>query len=177
MNLGSMLVATAALIVSVLSFYFSIKSWQESNRPIITARITSFGEGGNVFIPLSLLIENTGNRPARNIKLSIDDKELGAALVAKSDTDPLRKEIKNCFTDRAIIPMLANGKSISNGFGWQRADEKKTWNEGARLNIEISYEDLDGRKYKHNNPILLSDDSGFAGSFWESSKKKTASKN
>src|SRR5207253_2719998 len=71
-----LLVPLSALVISILSFYFSIKSWRESNRPLITARVSSLGMGGNVAIPLSLVVENTGNRPAKNIQLTVDKTKL-----------------------------------------------------------------------------------------------------
>src|SRR5947207_531972 len=98
MGVGSILVAGAALIVSIISFYFSIKSWRESNRPLITVRTTSFGSGGNVGIPLSLLVENTGNRPAKNVRLAVDDHVLNDALAVKTG-DALRKHVERCFSD------------------------------------------------------------------------------
>ena len=64
MDFGSLSVAAAALIVSILSFYFSIKSWRESNRPIVSARVTS-ANGGEEGTALNLVVENTGNRPAK----------------------------------------------------------------------------------------------------------------
>ena len=168
MNVGSLLIATAALAVSVLSFYFARKSWRESNRPLITVRTTSFGDGGNVGIPLSLLVENTGNRPAKNIRLMVADGVLDAAL-AVPPSDVLRKRVESCFTDAAVIPVLANGRSTSNGFGFLSAD-KPTWKMHTRFEINVTYQDLDDTQYKHKIPLLIADDAGFAGSHWETSK-------
>ena len=168
MDIGSMMVAGAALIVSILSFYFSIKSWRESNRPLITVRTTSFGSGGNVGTPLSLLVENTGNRPAKNIRLAVESVALESALVAKPG-DTLRKHVESCFSDRGIIPVLANGKSVSNGFGFLSADDP-TWKAHARFEIDVSYEDLDDTRYKHKVPLLVADDAGFAGGHWADPK-------
>ena len=168
MDIGSVLVATAALIVSILSFYFSIKSWRESNRPLITARTTSFGSGGNVGIPLSLLVENTGNRPAKNVRLTVESDVLESALAAKPG-DTLRKHVESCFSDRGIIPVLANGKSVSNGFGFLSADVP-TWKAHSRFEINVTYQDLDGSRYKHRIPLIIADDAGFAGGHWSDPK-------
>ncbi|HEY8227024.1 MAG TPA: hypothetical protein VIG25_17240 [Pyrinomonadaceae bacterium] len=165
MNIGSLIIASAAFAVSTLSFYFARKSWRESNRPLITVRTTSFDSGGNVGTTLSLLVENTGNRPAKNIRLTVDPKVLESALAAESE-DALRKRVEMCFSDRGVIPILANGRNTSNGFGWLSADDKATWKEDARFEINVSYDDLDGRHYKHTNPLLIADDAGFAGSYW-----------
>ena len=168
MDLGSLAFSVAALIVSVLSFYFSIKSWRESNRPIVTARVGN-KSGGNVGASLILVVQNTGNRPAKNIALTVEVKELEAALLPTIDPT-VKKYIEHIFTDRGVIPILENGRSASNGLGFLRTgDDQVDWKRLARLNVVISYEDLDGRKYKHTNPLLIADDRGFAGSWSESS--------
>lgn len=164
MDFGSLLVAGAALVVSVLSFYFSIRSWRETNRPIVTARVTSHS-GGEEGTALNIVVENTGNRPARNIKLSVGEKDLEAALSEKIE-EVYNRAIRRCFSERGVIPILANGKSVSNDFGWLTVGDKSAWKGDLRFNIEVSYEDLDGRKFKHTNPLLVADDAGFAGSFW-----------
>lgn len=69
MDIGSLSFSVVALIVSVLSFYFSIKSWRESNRPLVTARVSN-KSAGNVAASLILVVQNTGNRPAKNVTLS-----------------------------------------------------------------------------------------------------------
>jgi hypothetical protein len=170
MNLGSLILSVAALIVSALSFYFSIKSWRESNRPLVTARVSN-KSGGNVGSSLMLVVQNTGNRPAKNVAFSVDMKELEAAMIPT--INPMAKKfIEQIFTDRGVIPILENGRSVSNDFGFlQRGDDQIDWKRLSRINVVISYQDLDGRKYKHTNPLLIADDRGFAGSWSESSGK------
>jgi hypothetical protein len=168
-DLGSVMVAAVALVISILSFYFSIKSWRESNRPIVTARVTAF-DGGELGTALNILVENTGNRPAKDVRLTVNPKDLDAALVNNPE-DRLRKGVEKCFSERGVIPILGNGKSVSNDFGWLSGDSKSTWNGDCRFSIEILYEDLDGRKYSHTNPLLIADDKGFAGGFWSDPEK------
>jgi hypothetical protein len=165
MDLVTLIVATAALIISLLSYYFSKKSWEESNRPIVTARVNSF-DGGELGTALNILIENTGNRPAKNVKLTAKPEDLALVLVDKTD-DPLRKGVEKVFTDRGVIPILANGKSVTNDFGWLSGDSESTWKGDRRFTIQVNYEDLDGRKYEHANPLHLADDKGFAAGFSE----------
>ena len=170
MDFGSLLFSVAALAVSVLSFYFSIKSWRESNRPIVTARIKT-KSGGNVAAALQLVVRNTGNRPAKNIALSIDAKALEEAMIPTINP-MVKKYIEQVFTDRGVIPILENGESASNGFGFLRkGDDQLDWKRLSRLEVIISYQDLDGRRYKHTNPLLIADDRGFAGSWSESSSE------
>lgn len=65
MDIGSLTVSAAALVVSLLSFYFSIKSWRESNRPIVIARVSSFEPGGELGTASNIVVENMGTRPAK----------------------------------------------------------------------------------------------------------------
>jgi hypothetical protein len=164
MEFSSLFFSAAALIISAVSFYFSIKSWRESNRPLITARIATHS-GGNVGSTLDLIIENTGNRPAKNIGLAVDPDKLNVALLLESN-EPMRKQIEKCFSERGVIPVLVNGRSTSNGFGFLAREGPADWVRHSRFNISISYEDLDGRNYKHEIPLLIADDQGFAGGFW-----------
>ena len=116
-----------------------------SARPIVTARVTTF-DGGELGIALNIVVENTGNRPAKNIKLSVEPKVLETMIVAPVG-EPLRKEVESCFSERGIIPVLANGKSLTNGFGWLSDDSESTWKLKSRFDVEISYQDLDGAEY------------------------------
>lgn len=166
MSYGSLFISGAALVVSMISFYFSRKSWRESNRPIVTVRVVTHS-GGNAGSALNILVENTGNRPAKNVRLSVAPEKLKAALVSKNEQR--RKQIENCFSDRGVIPILANGKSVSNSFGFlSRDSEQEVWERHSRFDVSVDYRDLDGRKYKYNVPILVADDKGFAGGFWSS---------
>ena len=169
MDFGSLSVAAAALIVSILSFYFSIKSWRESNRPIVSARVTS-ANGGEEGTALNLVVENTGNRPAKNVRLRVDANELGSVLADPVD-EVWRRDVTRCFSEQGVIPVLGNGKSVSNSFGWLSGDSESAWKGDVRFNVQVSYEDLDGRKYEHSNPLFVADDKGFAGGFWEDEKK------
>jgi hypothetical protein len=120
--------------------------------------------GGNVAVPLSIVVENTGNRPAKNIRLAVDNAQLSSALAAKK-SDSLRRQIETCFSDQGFIPVIANGKQVSNSFGVLSVDEP-TWKE-YRLDIDVSYQDLDGRSFRHSLCLKIGEDAGFAGGFWK----------
>lgn len=168
MDIGSLSFSVAALIVSVLSFYFSIKSWRESNRPLVTAHVAN-KSAGNIAASLILVVQNSGNRPAKNITLTVDPKELESAMLPTINP-VMKKFIEQIFTDRGVIPILENGRSTANNFGFlQKGDNQVDWKRASRFNIDISYQDLDGRTYKHTNPLLIADERGFAGSWSESS--------
>lgn len=166
--------------ISIVSVYFSRKSWSDTYRPIVTARVTT-KTSGNIATTLNLVVENFGNRPAKNIKLSVDYNKLESALLNEKD-DNNRKSIEDCFADETIIPMLANGQSISNSFGCLnipyktsslaaqfndgQCGQQSDWKPDTRLDITIKYEGLDGKSYKGRMPILIASDQCFAGSFW-----------
>jgi hypothetical protein len=91
---------------------------------------------------------------------------LSAALLAHSN-DPLRIGIERCFSNHTFIPILENGRRVSNSFGMiGAAGSLSTWVANSVLNITVRYEDLDTREFNHIIPILISDDTGFAGTFW-----------
>ncbi|NJK58528.1 MAG: hypothetical protein HC939_22395 [Pleurocapsa sp. SU_5_0] len=149
-------ITIGSFFISVCSFYFSRKSWSDTYRPIITVRVAT-NESGNIATTLNLIVENFGNRPAKNIKLSVDSNKLESVLLKASDNID-RKLIERCFADETIIPLLANGQSISNSFGCLNIQYKTSgifkdfpdntyaqqsdWKPNARLDIQINYEDL-----------------------------------
>lgn len=162
------MVSLMVVTVSAVSFYFSVQSWRESDRPLVTARVTSFGLGGNVAIALSLLIENTGSRPAENVKLKVKDEVLSKVILSNAEHEQMVEAIRLCFSERGVIPVLANGMAVHNNFGLLKGELEETWSPNSRFDVTLQYEDLDGRTYDHTNPLLLADDRGFAGSFWNS---------
>lgn len=162
---ASLYISGAAAIVAILSFYFAIKSWRESNRPIVVARVTT-RKGGNMGTLLDLILENTGNRPAKNVRLTVKRADLDSALSGQRD-NPLRSAIERCFSEETFLPILENGRRVSNSFGLIGVPGRgSTWIANSVLSIHLYYEDLDGRKYHHEIPLLIADDTGFAGTFW-----------
>lgn len=153
------LASAGAVVISIASFVFAVLSWRESHRPIVTARITT-EKGGNVGSPIELLVENTGNRPAINIRLSVDRAELDKALSADLN-DALRKAVERCFDSETFIPVLEAGKRVTNSFG-MFSQERSTWQYKSTINITIAYEDLGRRRFRNSVPIWLVDNRGFA---------------
>jgi hypothetical protein len=160
---GSLAIAGLALFVSLLAYNFNRKSWRETYRPIVTARIVTVASG-NQGIVLDIILNNTGNRPAKNIRLLVNQNDLESALLSKEES--LRSDIENCFSRQTVIPILENGRSISNAFGYLSDREDSTWKVNSILNIELLYESLEGRSFKHKIPLLLAGDEGFAGGLW-----------
>jgi hypothetical protein len=155
----------AAIAVSLVALFFSRKSWLASNRPLVSARVTANGMGGNVATPLSLVVENTGNRPATNIVLRADPETYAIHFRAQPD-DVLRKAVERTLSEWSKIPVLANGRSVTTSFGLTSDNEQATWEPRARFDIRVEYSDFDKRKYKHAIPLLIADDQGFGGGIW-----------
>lgn len=171
-QIGSLIVSAFSLLFSVLALYISRKSWQQSNRPIVTARVTSAASGGEKGTPLNIIVENTGNRPAVNIRLSVSSDLLKTHLANNEVTEQsYDRQITKIFSDRGVIPVLGNGKNITNSFGFlSGGNEDSAWKDEARIEINISYEDLDGRKFNHKIPLFIAGDEGFASTSWNQNK-------
>lgn len=159
-----LIVSGFSALVAIASLVFAMKSWHRTNRPIVIARIST-AQGGNLNIALNIVVENTGNRPAKEIKLTADKYAVLAALKDSSNKQ-IPIDAQRCLFDNHSIPVLANGKSATNAFGAIGTDGE--WSAGARFSLRIEYKSLDGRKYRETMDIVLADDAGFAQTFWNS---------
>jgi hypothetical protein len=159
----SIAISCLALTVSVISLIVGRRSWLETYRPIITARVST-KSGGNVAILYNLIIENTGNRPATDIRLNVDQKVLHAAL--KPLCSVPTTQIRNCFDPHYTIPILANDRSTSTAFGKTSNDSECMWIADSHLPVTITYSDLEGRKYCSKVTLCVRDDGGFAGFYY-----------
>lgn len=162
-EMASLFISGFAASISLLALYWAIKSWKETHRPLITARVTTY-QAYDQLVALNLVLTNTGNRPAINVRLSINREDLEAALFAERG-NAFRSAVENCFSE--AITVIENGSEISNSFGtFAVNDTNRTWREPVILNIRIEYEDLDGRKYSNHQPLRIRADEGFAGTAW-----------
>jgi hypothetical protein len=155
------LISVLAAVISLLSLRLNRRLFRESFRPVVTARIATVA-AGNIATLYKLVLENSGNRPAINIRLSVEANDLKRVL------DPVCRldvaEITNCFDEQYTIPILANGKSVSTAFGKTSAEGHECmWMPDSRFRITITYYDLSGRRYKEENPLFVFCDLGFAG--------------
>jgi hypothetical protein len=74
--------------------------------------------------------------------------------------------VMRCFTDKGEVPLLLNGKTMINSFGYTRGDEQTFWRYGSSFPIEIKYNDLEGRNYRSRQILKIKDSSAFAGGMW-----------
>ncbi|MDH1869224.1 MULTISPECIES: hypothetical protein [Pseudomonadaceae] len=154
-------ISITSVLISLASVTFAMNSWHRTNRPIISARITT-AVGGEVNTALNIVVENTGNRPAKSIKLIAKRSDVLGAMREKSQIVPIDAE--HCFFEHKIIPVLANGKAASNAFG--SIGEDGEWEAGAKIPLEIEYFSFEGKRYTEEMALLLVDDAGFAQTFW-----------
>jgi len=172
MEVAQLLMPAIAIVISVVALHYSRKSWLDANRPIITLKVSSQGMGGNVATPLSLIVENTGNRPAIDIQIKWYEDEYVTAFNAPEDNER-RSQFQKTYDDGVPIPVLANGRSVSTSFGFigderhPSLNEAPTWKADSRFRMNVTYKDLDGRLYTHLNPLIMADDHGFGGGVWK----------
>lgn len=169
----SLAISAIALLVSILSVSFAVFSWREAHRPIIIARVTT-AKSGNVATPLRLLVENTGNRPARDISLTCKSDALDQVLDPQIRADP-PDDVVRAFARDTIIPILENGRAITCAFGLFSACEPPTWIPNSRLLVTISYRNLGRRRFTELMTLLLADDHSFTGLQWAESQQFTQS--
>ncbi len=162
--------ADSALVISTLSLLFAITSWRQANRPLVTARIATAGSG-NQATALNLVVENTGNRPARNIRLSVSPSAIQDVLHPDQEgTKP--PEVDNCFSDHALIPVLANGRSVSNAFGQFSLSEGNTWKPWSLLTVTVTYGGLGFFRFSTSIKLRLGGDESFGGWSWSSTPQR-----
>ncbi len=169
-ELGSLVAAIgsiAAFVISTVAVVIARKSWEEAHRPLVTARIV-FEEAGNAGIALNLMVRNTGNRPAKDVRITVNEDELERVLTA-APGDVLAKDVKRCL--RETIPILENAESVTaqNSFGFLSSkDQERTWESyGLEFNAQLRYKDFEGdREFRHYQNLKLADNASFAGGGW-----------
>lgn len=163
----SSILGIAAVVIALVSLCFAVYSWRQANRPLVSARVTSHS-GGNVGIALNLLVENTGNRPARDIRFVVKEPHVRAAHSQAS----IPKDAQRCFFSGIVIPVLANGRSASNAFGQLGQEQPDSWQAGSEIPVTLKYRDLSGRRFSNKIRLFLADDAGFAQTFWGSGHRQ-----
>lgn len=153
-------------MMAVLGFLNARWLWRQTNRPIVSALIETHS-AGNVGVLFNIVVLNTGNRPAIDIKLTIDDHEEFNQCIKNQDHQ-LAESISRCFDSETIIPLLVNGEKVFNEFGSTSIKpEQNLWQYGSSFSITINYKDLERNKYKSKLTLYIKDSKAFAGSYWE----------
>lgn len=157
-------ISLVAVCVSVVSLCFGIWSWRQANRPLVTARVTTV-EGGSEATALNIVVENTGNRPAREVILTAKLRDV-RRVMTDPNCQPLPSYIQRTLFADIAIPVLSNGASVPNSFGFLSRNQGG-WVPNSSLWVKIKYRDLGPwRRYRNRIRLYLADDQGFAQTFW-----------
>ena len=159
-------IATDIIAVVAVSNFFNARSlWKQSNRPIVSALVET-NSSGNIATFFDITVINSGNRPAINIELEIDDYTEFKNCI-KTENNESIEDIIRCFDKNSVIPLLINGKTTTNSFGLTSVKkEQNFWNYGSNFSITIKYRDLEGNRYKSKLTLYIKDSSAFAGGSW-----------
>jgi hypothetical protein len=161
----NLLISLLAILVSILSYMFAKRSWYETYRPIVTARIETH-HSGNSSALFKIVLYNVGNRPATDIRLKTKQEILDNAF-EEGVSESMETEIRACFSDEGTIPLLHPGNMASNGFGMVGREENRSIY-GSKIPVTIEYKDLNRKKIKTKQTLILKHTTFFAGSGWGS---------
>ncbi|MCD5988481.1 hypothetical protein KDX30_11265 [Pseudomonas sp. CDFA 553] len=160
------IVAAVSLLVAIGSLILTWRLWSKTNRPILTAWIASAAPGYEG-TALNIVLENSGNRPAKDIRLVATEKYVLAALNHLDETE-IPGDARHCFFSSKQISVMANGKRMTNAFGYL-GDKSGAWKSGAVIPLAIEYKGLQNERYRAKMSLILVDDNGFAQSSWGTS--------
>jgi hypothetical protein len=157
------IISAIAAITSLVSLYFTRRFWLLTNRPIVTAEIVEHTSGVGIVV-FDLLVYNSGNRPAVNIKLRAESKDIDEILSEKASNSD-RQFIHGVFSEPKKIALLRNGKEPKTAFG---AYSENSCNGDilkyqAELPIKIIYQDINGKNYIDKIVLYVCDAEGFGG--------------
>ena len=151
-------------MIAILSVFINWILWRKVNRPIVTVRLSSDIDSS---IALNIVIENTGNLPAKDISLIAKRED----VVNCVNGSLIPQEAERILFENTMIPILANGKQTTNSFHFYGQEIDGCWESGSYLPIRIEYYALDGRKYNENFDLRFASDNEFAFSSWGVSDK------
>ncbi|MBX8826892.1 hypothetical protein [Ochrobactrum sp. SFR4] len=157
------IIATIAVIISVLAFAHTLIAWRRSFRPIVTAMVRT-AQSGELSTIYNLVLLNSGSIPAKNITLHIHDQgQLEASLLYADETN--RSRFLACFEPNTKISVLHNGASVSCSFGFTGVNTG-FWKPGAKFTIRIRYEGWFSHTYCEYQIIKIVDSNSFTGRYW-----------
>ena len=157
-------------IAALAGLLNTIRLWNKTNRPIVSAVVETHSES-DIEVLYDLTVINSGNRPAVQVQLETKEADLNRCAYKQSSESQFMDSVRNCFKEPAMIPLLRNGDSVSNAFGYTTASHKKSgWIYGSSFPIQIKYKDLDGRKYRSKILLVIRYSEAFAGVKWNRPK-------
>jgi hypothetical protein len=165
MNEMSAIFSGLAIVVALVSIWLTRRSWLQTYRPIVSAYIETRG-GAEGTIKYDIVVLNSGNRPAKEIRLQADEKMVRSCF-GEAQPEGVISAILNCFKPEGQISLLANGTSTRSSFGYTTGNEASSvWKYDSKIPIVILYKDLTGRKFKAKLDIMIRDTQTFSGGSW-----------
>lgn len=160
-------VAAMGAVVSLLSVFITRKNWKDSNRPVVVAYVDEESGGGGITV-FNLHLQNTGTRPATAVRLNAHHVDV-EKLISKQAPPERRNNIEKVFSEESRVAVLQPGEVLTTSFGLSSTDPSQQWLEyGIEIPIEISYQDIEGHKYRSKLPMRTRPRLGFGGGVWKS---------
>ena len=169
--------AAISSIISLFSLLLQELRWRRSNRPIVSAYLYDVRKDREIgtSVSFNLVLINTGNIPA--VDICIRAKESDIENIFSNDIKQVSKDIvMGIFNKKRNIPLLLNGDKTETFFGHAERIGLGIWKGleyDAYLPVEITYMDLNKRKYKTEINIKVRDSYGFGGAVLEIKKQSS----
>lgn len=159
-----------ALAVSLWALWWSWRGWRESNRPLVTVHVESVDNKSGP-IAYNLVVQNSGNRPALNVRLWTDLKILEKCIDAPAPRNETQElffgHVKSCFSPDAAIPLLAPGVKSTSSFGYSGTGQHGPfWKYRSTIFVDVAYLDIESHEYRHRILVQIRDTIGFGGGSW-----------
>ena len=132
-----------AVAVSLWSLWWSWRGWRESNRPLVTVHVESVDDKLGP-IAYNLVVQNSGNRPALNIRLLTNleslEKCVDAQAIGGVAQQTLLKDVKRCFSPYATIPLLTPASISKSSFGYSGTGKAGPfWTYRSTFFVDVAY--------------------------------------
>ncbi len=160
-------VSAVSALIAFASVFITRKNWRDSNRPVVSAYVDedSGGEGITVF---NLYLQNTGTRPATLIQLHAAEADV-QRIVAEQAEAKRRKHIETVFSKESRLSVLHPDETVVTSFGLASSNPCEQWLKyGEEFPIQVTYRDLEGRRYKSQLHLRVRPREGFGGGVWKS---------
>ena len=154
-----------SLLISIIALHLSAKNWKESNRPIVTATFDT--NTGNVSTTIEIALFNTGNRPALDVVLYADKRDI-EKILDKNAPQLYKDNIYKIFSGKNIIPIIHNNSNLKSAFGIASKEENNTFVWKSKIKFLIKYKDLNGKEYQTKQILQIKNYSGFSELIFQS---------
>ncbi|WP_295582825.1 hypothetical protein [uncultured Lamprocystis sp.] len=160
-------VSAVGALIAFFSVFIARKNWRDSNRPVVSAYVDEESGGAGITI-FNLFLKNTGNRPATLIQLHAAEADI-ERIIAEQAESKRREHIKTVFSEESRLAILHPEETLVTSFGLASTSPNEQWLKyGEEFPVQVTYRDLEGRKYKSHLFIRVRPREGFGGGVWKS---------